>query len=114
MTEHLASFPVLTCMLLSPVVGLIILLFLKEKHAFLIRMVSLVSAGVSFGLSIFTFVAYDRKLGGLQFVEKVEWVKSFGITYFVGVEGMNAPLLLLTGIVTVSYTHLTLPTSDLV
>ena len=99
MTEHMASFPVLTCMLLSPVVGLIILLFLKEKHGFLIRMVSLVSAGVSFGLSIFTFVAYDRKLGGLQFVEKVEWVKSFGITYFVGVEGMNAPLLLLTGIV---------------
>ena len=51
MTEHMASFPVLTCMLLSPVVGLCILLFLKEKHGFLIRMVSLLSAGVSFDLN---------------------------------------------------------------
>ena len=36
---------------------------------------------------------------GLQFVEKYEWVKGFGISYFVGVDGINAPLLLLTGIV---------------
>ncbi len=99
MTEHMASFPVLTCMLLSPVVGLTVLLFLKEEQGFLVRMVSLVSAGISFALSIYTFVGYDRSLGGLQFVEKYQWVKAFGITYFVGVEGMNAPLLLLTGIV---------------
>ena len=44
-------------------------------------------------------MAYDRTLGGLQFVEKYPWVKAFGITYHVGVEGLNAPLLLLTGIV---------------
>ena len=35
----------------------------------------------------------------MQFVEKYQWVKTFGITYHVGVEGLNAPLLLLTGIV---------------
>jgi NADH-quinone oxidoreductase subunit M len=99
MAEHLASFPVLTCMLLSPVVGLTILLFLREEQRFLIRSVSLVAAGMSFALSIYTFAAYDQKLGGIQFVEKYEWVKAFGISYFVGVEGMNAPLLLLTGIV---------------
>jgi NADH-quinone oxidoreductase subunit M len=99
MTEHMASFPVLTCMLLAPVVGILILLLLKEEQGFLVRMVALVSAGVSFALSIYTFVSYDTALGGLQFVEKYPWVKAFGITYFVGVEGMNAPLLLLTGIV---------------
>jgi len=86
-------------MLLAPPVGLLILLCLKEHQKFLIRAVSLVSAGIPFALSIYTFVAYDKKLGGLQFVEKYEWSKMFGITYFVGVEGMNAPLLLLTGIV---------------
>jgi NADH-quinone oxidoreductase subunit M len=86
-------------MLLAPVVGILILLFLKEEQGFLIRMVALVAAGISFFLSIYTFVSYDKNLGGLQFVEKIPWVKAFGITYFVGVEGMNAPLLLLTGIV---------------
>jgi len=86
-------------MLISPLVGLVILLFLKQEQKFLIRAVSLVAAGISLALSIYTFVAYDKGLGGLQFVEKIEMVKTFGITYFVGVEGMNAPLLLLTGIV---------------
>jgi NADH-quinone oxidoreductase subunit M len=86
-------------MLAAPPVGLLILLCLKNEQKFLIRAVSLVSAGISLAIAIFTFVTYDKSLGGLQFVEKYEWVKTFGITYFVGVEGMNAPLLLLTGIV---------------
>ncbi|MCL6621335.1 MAG: NADH-quinone oxidoreductase subunit M [Syntrophobacterales bacterium] len=99
MAEHPASFPVLTCMLLSPVVGIAILLCLKEEQRFLIRAVALVAAGISFALSIYTFAGYDKQLGGIQFVEKYPWVEAFGISYFVGVEGMNAPLLLLTGIV---------------
>lgn len=86
-------------MLLSPVVGIAILLCLKEEQRFLIRAVALVAAGISFALSIYTFAGYDKQLGGIQFVEKYDWVKAFGISYFVGVEGMNAPLLLLTGIV---------------
>jgi len=86
-------------MLLAPPVGLLILLCLKEHQKFLIRAVSLLAAGISLAMSIYTFVTYDKSLGGMQFVEKYEWVKTFGITYFVGVEGINAPLLLLTGIV---------------
>jgi NADH-quinone oxidoreductase subunit M len=86
-------------MLLSPPTGLLILLFLKNEQKFLIRAVSLVAAGISLALAIFVFVSYDKTVGGLQFVEKYTWVKTFGITYFVGVEGLNAPLLLLTGIV---------------
>ena len=99
MTEHMASFPFLSCMLLAPPAGLLILLCLREDQKFLIRAVSLVAAGVSLALAIYTFVAYDRSLGGVQFVEKYQWVKTFGITFHVGVEGLNAPLLLLTGIV---------------
>jgi len=99
MTEHLASFPFLSCMLLAPPAGLLILLCLREDQKFLIRAVSLVAAGLSLALAIYIFVAYDRTLGGVQFVEKYPWVKTFGITYHVGVEGLNAPLLLLTGIV---------------
>jgi NADH-quinone oxidoreductase subunit M len=86
-------------MLLSPPTGLLILLFLKNEQKFLIRAVSLVAAGISLAMAIFVFVNYDKTVGGLQFVEKYTWVKTFGITYFVGVEGLNAPLLLLTGIV---------------
>jgi len=99
MVEHLTNFPYLTCMVLSPVIGIAIILFLKEDQKFLIRATALISAAISLGFSIYTFTTYDKALGGLQFVEKYEWVKGFGISYFVGVDGINAPLLLLTGIV---------------
>ena len=54
---------------------------------------------MAFVLSIYLFIAYDRSQGGLQFVEKVVWMKSLGIHYFNGADGFNLPLLLLTGIV---------------
>ena len=38
-------------------------------------------------------------LGGLQFVEALEWVPSMGIRYANAVDGFNLPMLLLTGIV---------------
>ena len=75
MTEHLAAFPILSCMLLAPPAGLFILLCLREDQKFLIKAVSLVAAGVSLALAIYTFVAYDRTLGGLQFVEQYQWVQ---------------------------------------
>ena len=37
--------------------------------------------------------------GGLQFVEKFQWIPSLGITYFNGADGFGLPMLLLTGIV---------------
>ncbi|MDP2045588.1 MAG: NADH-quinone oxidoreductase subunit M, partial [Deltaproteobacteria bacterium] len=60
MTEHAATFPYLSCMLLSPFVGLLILLCLKNEQKFLIRAVSVVASGISLALAIFTFVAYDK------------------------------------------------------
>src|SRR5690606_37301226 len=42
---------------------------------------------------------FDR---GLQFEEQYDWVSSLGISYHVGVDGLNAPMVLLTGMVAVA------------
>ncbi|MFO7323805.1 MAG: NADH-quinone oxidoreductase subunit M [Chloroflexota bacterium] len=39
---------------------------------------------------------------GLAFEERVPWVSSLGISYRVGADGLNAPMLLLTGMVAVA------------
>lgn len=39
---------------------------------------------------------------GLAFEEEYNWVPSLGITYHVGVDGLNAPMILLTGMVAVA------------
>lgn len=99
MNMELAGFPFLSAILLSCVVGLLLILFVPEKRTDLIKWVSLLFSGIPLALSLYLFLAYDKVLGGLQFVEKIQWVESLGISYFNGVDGFNLPLIFLTGIV---------------
>jgi NADH-quinone oxidoreductase subunit M len=96
---HFANFPYLTAILLSCVAGLLIILFLPPERQKAVKWVSAVCSGITLILSAYLFLAYDKSAGGLQFVEKILWVPSLGITYFNGVDGFSLPMLLLTGIV---------------
>jgi NADH-quinone oxidoreductase subunit M len=94
-----AGFPYLSAILLSCVVGLLAIIFIPEDRKTLIKWVSAVFSGITLVLSAYLFFAYDKSLGGLQFVEKFQWVPSLGIHYFNAADGFNLPNLLLTGIV---------------
>ncbi len=93
------NFPYLSAILLSCIVGLLVILFIPEERQMQIKWVSAVFSGITLILSVYLFFAYDKGQGGLQFVEKVPWVESLGITYFNAADGFNLPMLLLTGIV---------------
>ncbi len=93
------GFPYLSAILLAPVLGLLIILLLPHQNQRAVRWVSLASAGVCLVLSVFIYAAYDQPAGGLQFVERVPWVRSLGIFYYLGVDGINLPMVLLTSIV---------------
>jgi NADH-quinone oxidoreductase subunit M len=99
MSIQFAGFPFLSAMLLSCLAGLVVILFIPPERKNLIKAVSALFSGIALLLSIYLFVAYDKAQGGLQFVEKILWVKSMGISYFNGADGFSLPLLLLTGIV---------------
>jgi NADH-quinone oxidoreductase subunit M len=97
-----ADFPYLSAIMLAPGVGLFIMLFLPHDDRNAVRWIALLSSMVSLVLTLVVYAAYDRTAGGLQFVEKTLWVKSLGITYYMGVDGINLPLVLLTSIVFVT------------
>ncbi|MEW6663943.1 MAG: NADH-quinone oxidoreductase subunit M [Thermodesulfobacteriota bacterium] len=97
-----ADFPYLSAIMLAPGVGLFIMLFLPHENKTAVRWIALISSLVSLVLTLYVYAAYDRAAGGLQFVEKVLWVKSLGIYYYMGVDGINLPLVLLTSIVFVT------------
>ncbi len=96
---ELASFPILTTILMSTVVALVVILFIPDGRDKLIKQVSLGFAALGLILSIWVYLHYDVQKGGLQFVERHLWVKSIGIYWFLGVDGINAPMLLLTSVV---------------
>jgi NADH-quinone oxidoreductase subunit M len=93
------DFPILSAIMLAPGVGLLVILFLPHENKTAVRWVSLLSAGVSLSLTLFIYATYDTASGGLQFAERVLWVKSLGIYYFLAVDGISLPMVLLTSIV---------------
>lgn len=93
------GIPLLSIIIFAPITfGLLLLLFPPDRHR-AIRIFALTGALVSFIGSVIVYFSYDKVLGGYQFVEKIPWVPALGISYHVGVDGMNTPLVLLTGVV---------------
>ncbi|MBI1913066.1 MAG: NADH-quinone oxidoreductase subunit M [Deltaproteobacteria bacterium] len=93
------GFPVLSALILSPLIAVIILLFVKEERIGLIRAISVVSTSICLILSFYLLWAYDKVKGGYQFIEKVEWIKSLGVSYHLGVDGISVAMVVLTSIV---------------
>ena len=63
------------------------------------RWIALAPATASLVISVLAMVLYDRDRGGFQFEERLPWLDSLGISWHTGVDGISAPMLLLTGIV---------------
>ncbi|MGD9017658.1 MAG: NADH-quinone oxidoreductase subunit M [Desulfobacterales bacterium] len=94
-----ADIPFLSILLLSCVVGLLAILFTPAENTKAIKWISALCSGITLVVSAYLFIAYDRSLGGLQYVERVPWIESMGIYYFNAADGFSLPMLLLTGIV---------------
>jgi NADH-quinone oxidoreductase subunit M len=93
------QFPILSVIVFTPIVAGLLILLLPEERKTEVRMAALAAATFALLLSIWVYFAYDVAAGGYQFVEKYTWLPSLGISYHVGVDGMNTPLVLLTGVV---------------
>lgn len=93
------SFPILSAILLCPVIGLFLVLLTPRKNENAIRIISILSAAGSLILSIVLCFKFDPLTPGFQYVEHLEWVPVYGIHYSNAVDGLNLTMLLLTSIV---------------
>lgn len=84
--------------LLAPVIGAALLLLVPKEKTGLLKLISFSAVSVSLACAAYAFIRYDRVAAGYQFIDKVQWVKSLGISYHVGIDGINAVLLLMTAI----------------
>ena len=66
----------------------------------IIRWFAILTTVVTFVLSLIVFLAYDRDVGGVQFIDHLSWLSAETIksSYLLGVDGLSAPLVLLTGL----------------
>ena len=54
----------------------------------------------SFVVSIFAWLDFDNSMAGFQFVEKVDWIPSLGIQYYVGIDGISLFFVILSTFLT--------------
>ncbi len=86
---------------LPALAGLVILgvkpLQLEDR---IVRWFAILSTVATFILSLIVFLAYDRDAGGVQFIDHLSWLSAETIksSYLLGVDGLSAPLVLLTGL----------------
>jgi NADH-quinone oxidoreductase subunit M len=93
------QFPILSVIVFTPIVAGILILLIPGNRKNEVRVTALAAATVAMLLSAWVYFSYDTSAGGYQFQELAKWLPALGISYHLGVDGMSAPLVLLTGIV---------------
>jgi NADH-quinone oxidoreductase subunit M len=89
------AIPILTLLIVLPVVGAAIVLF-AGRHA---RPVAMIVALVCMVLALAVWVNVPRN-GTMGLVEQHAWAPSLGIDYHLGVDGLGALMLVLSAVVT--------------
>ncbi len=89
---------ILTYMTFIPIAGALVVLCLPSAAHNLIRWTAAVATVPPLLLAIWLFVNFDRSQAVFQFVEHYEWIPSFNIEYFVGVDGISITMVLLTAL----------------
>lgn len=85
-----------------PLVGFLIIVFLKETQKEAIRWTALVTSLVTFGLSLLMLAQFKTGEPGLQLSVRTPWLTVGGINidFFLGVDGLSILLVLLTTFLT--------------
>lgn len=90
------GFPILSLITLMPVICALVVLFIPSDKVDLIKKCAIGFMGVNLLLTLFMFSQYNVSEGGMQFVENITCSEALGISYVMGVDGISAPLMLLT------------------
>jgi NADH-quinone oxidoreductase subunit M len=89
-----------------PIVGGVALLAIgdagdaKSSQARFMRMAALAFTVLTFLASIAMYVGFDNAEPGMQFIERRPWIDAFNVWYYLGIDGISAPLILLTTFIT--------------
>ena len=98
------SYPerhILETLIYLPMLAAVVLVFLPGANRALIRSVGISTGALLLVGSIYTFAVFDYGAGSatFQLLRTYPWVEQLGIDFRLGVDGIAAPMVLLTGIV---------------
>ncbi|WP_303849537.1 NADH-quinone oxidoreductase subunit M [Seleniivibrio woodruffii] len=78
--------------------ALFILIFFRKGKSSM--WAAFIASVIEFIISIPLMANFDKNEAGMQFVEKAWWIKSIGVQYFLGVDGISILMIFLTTLLT--------------
>jgi len=107
------GFPILSLITFLPVIGMIVILALPKEKPSWVKYTALAATTLQVVLAIVLWGNYDYSAGGIfqessfQFIEKFRWINITGLSwlgtvkidYFLGIDGISMPMILLTALV---------------
>lgn len=95
--------PYLTLVIWVPILGGIAVLAADKLRVrrLDVRWLALGFAVLTFGLSVPLYTGFDVTTAAMQFTEKVPWIAAYDVNYYLGVDGISMPLIILTSFMTI-------------
>ena len=94
------QLPILSILIFLPIVGIGILLILDRKRHKGLKIATLTISVVEFLVSLPLWFDFNSQTAAMQFVERREWLPTYGISYYVGIDGFSLLLIMLTTFLT--------------
>lgn len=94
------SFPIISLVTFFPIFGVLILLMIDKESEDVLRGTALAFTVIEFFISLPLIFYFNDASHTMQFVELIPWVKSFGINYYMGIDGISIWLVILTTFLT--------------
>jgi NADH-quinone oxidoreductase subunit M len=103
MLEHaLGGIPILSALTYTPIIGaLFLMLLVPRQDTPMIRAIAIIATSLAFVFSLIVLANFEAGTHKMQLVERVSWIPSLGVTYFMGVDGISILLLLLTTLLSI-------------
>ena len=87
----------LSAIVFTPMAGALLIGAVVRSSAW-VRRVALLATLIDLTLALVLFARFSTSDPGFQWVERVDWIPAFNVEYFLGVDGLSVPLVLLTGL----------------
>jgi len=91
--DHLLSW-----MIFFPLLGAGLILLVPKKYPTLMKLIAVAATIPPLWWAANLYVQFDRLSTGFQYVEKVPWISAFNINYYLGIDGISVPMVLLTAL----------------
>lgn len=95
------ALPLLTLTIWLPIIGGLVVLASGDQEKTLSKWTALAFAVLTFVVSLGLWIGFDSTTAEMQFVERAPWIPSFNVEYFLGVDGLSMPLIVLTTFISI-------------